>query len=111
MINEFTASDNYDHIIETSNTRPVLLLKHSTICGVSTAAKREFDSFAEDKPEFDFWQVLVCEDRPLSQEIAEKTGIPHQSPQVVLFHKGKAIWDCSHGQITGFSLSSAVKDF
>jgi bacillithiol system protein YtxJ len=36
----------------------------------------------------------------LSQMIAEKTRIKHESPQIILLEKGKVKWNASHWNIT-----------
>lgn len=40
------------------------------------------------------------EDRPLSLAIAERTGVDHQSPQVICLAGGKAVRHASHYDIT-----------
>ncbi|MEZ5359690.1 MAG: bacillithiol system redox-active protein YtxJ [Candidatus Zixiibacteriota bacterium] len=110
MIQEYSSSNDYTTILETSKNKPIFLLKHSTACPVSSSAHRQFVAFADGNNEADFWIVLVREQRPLSLEIAEKSGISHQSPQILLFSQGKPVWDCSHGRITEANLSSALNE-
>ena len=49
--------------------------------------------------------VRVVEARPASNLIAQKTGITHQSPQVVLFKDGEAVFDVDNWDITPETLS------
>ncbi|MCK5125573.1 MAG: bacillithiol system redox-active protein YtxJ [candidate division Zixibacteria bacterium] len=109
MIHDYKSKADYDTLIEQSQTNLVFLMKHSSICPISSMANKEFLSFIEDKPTTLGWQVLVREDRPLSLDIAERSGIKHQSPQIIVFQKGKPVWDCSHGQITQINLSNTLK--
>ena len=44
--------------------------------------------------------IRVVEARPASNLIAEKTGIVHQSPQVILFKEGEAVFDVDNWNIT-----------
>ncbi len=44
--------------------------------------------------------VRVVEARPASNLIAQKTGIMHQSPQVILFKDGNAVFDVDNWNIT-----------
>ncbi len=87
-----------------SAAHPVLLFKHSTRCGISARAKMEVDRFAQEMPDADCRLVLVVEQRPLAQAIAQQTGIPHQSPQALLLRRGAVIWHAAHYAITAAEL-------
>ena len=49
-------------------------------------------------------EVLVREDRPLSQAVAERTGVRHESPQVICLVGGHPAAHASHREITGEAL-------
>lgn len=108
MIQEYTSQSDYDMLLEQSKEKPVFILKHSTICPVSSSAHKQFLSFVDDNDAARFWIVLVREQRSLSLDIAERSGIQHQSPQVILFSQGKPVWNCSHHQITEMNLTQAM---
>lgn len=110
MLNNYKSKDDFEKILEASHTKPVFLLKHSTICGVSKIALNEFEKFIEIEPDAHYWIVLVREDRPLSLDIAERTQITHQSPQIILFYKGKSVWNCSHFDIKTENLKKFLSD-
>jgi bacillithiol system protein YtxJ len=44
--------------------------------------------------------VDVRAQRRLSLGIAERSGVRHESPQVIVFRQGVPIWDASHGDVT-----------
>ncbi len=44
--------------------------------------------------------VDVVADRVLSRAVAERTGVRHQSPQLLYLERGVARWHLSHGEIT-----------
>lgn len=96
MVKEIQGKKDFDRLLEKSHQVPVFLIKHSTACGLSAAAWREFTELAEEESRAEFWRVLVRENRSLSRMIAEKTGIRHESPQVILFSGGQPIWNDSH---------------
>jgi bacillithiol system protein YtxJ len=54
------------------------------------------------------WKVLVIEDRQLSAKIASETGVRHQSPQALLFHRGEVVWHDSHWSIDENALEEAL---
>ncbi|MEE9443687.1 MAG: bacillithiol system redox-active protein YtxJ [candidate division Zixibacteria bacterium] len=109
MINNYKSIDDYEKILAASQTQPVFLLKHSTACGVSRVALAEFEKSIETEPEVQFWIVLVREDRPLSLDIAERTKITHQSPQLIMFSMGQPVWNCSHFDITAENLKNNLR--
>jgi bacillithiol system protein YtxJ len=52
--------------------------------------------------------VKVIESRPVSNAIAEKLAVTHQSPQLILLHSGQEVWNASHHNITGENIESAL---
>lgn len=103
---EVTSLSQWEDILQQSIEQPVLLFKHSTRCPVSTRAYKEFTSF--ESP-IDTYLVKVIQNREISNEIANKLGIKHESPQAFLITNGKAVWNTSHRKITGESLANAVE--
>jgi bacillithiol system protein YtxJ len=53
--------------------------------------------------------VLVREDRPLSLAVAERTGVRHESPQVICISGGRAVGHASHREVTVASLRRMLK--
>jgi bacillithiol system protein YtxJ len=89
--------------------RPVWLFKHSLTCGVSARAWRQFEAFAIGRPEAGalFAKVEIQRARELSRAIAERSGVRHQSPQVLLLSGGAAVWHESHWRISQRALAEA----
>lgn len=110
MIIACQSEDDYRRLLDDSHVMPILLLKHSTRCPISAAAEREFTRFAAEAAEGACRQVLVVEQRPLSQQIAQETGVVHQSPQVLLFKDGKVVWHATHYSITAEAMRAAYND-
>ena len=79
-------------------------LKHSTRCPVSGEAAREFRRFLDEHPDATVHRILVIEDRPVSNAISERLGIPHASPQAVFLRSGVAVWNASHWEVTAEAL-------
>jgi len=51
--------------------------------------------------------VDVIGARPVARGLAAACGVPHQSPQAILFRDGQPAWDASHGGITAENLAEA----
>ena len=87
-INDTKALDN---LLSNSDARLVVVFKHSISCPISAAAYREMQQL-----ENDVVLIEVQSAREVSRELAHRTGIRHESPQVIVFRNGKAVWNASH---------------
>ena len=83
--------EQLDALFESSYTEPVALLKHSNSCGISSHVL-EMVSEAEGTVNV----VVIQEHRPISNEIAVRTGHRHQSPQAFVLKNGRAIYHATH---------------
>jgi bacillithiol system protein YtxJ len=82
----------------------LLLFKHSTQCGLSAAAYEEVERFALQHTEVQIHLIKVLEAHPVSAEIERRTGIEHESPQVLVVKDGAVVWHASHRLITAVAL-------
>lgn len=76
-----------------------ILFKHSTRCPISAAARGEMQRFMEMNPEAAVYTVDVNDDVSVSRYLAEKTGIEHHSPQVIVARGGQPEWHANHFDI------------
>lgn len=101
-------SDQLEDIAQLSNEKQVLIFKHSTRCSISRMALKQFEN------EFDLSDKIVpyfldlLEFRSISNEIAERFGVVHQSPQLIVIQNGKAIYNVSHSDIDAADLQQLV---
>lgn len=87
-------------IYDASLTRPQLIFKHSTRCSISRAAyQRLAEGLEELEKQADVHYLDLLNHRNISDEIAEKTGIRHESPQIILIADGKAVYAATHSAI------------
>lgn len=107
-----TSVELFDAALEQSGERPVLIFKHSATCPISAAAHEEWLSVVSDPgdtPAPVHTYLIVQEDRPVSNEIAERLGVRHESPQAILLKDGRPVWHTSHQAITRSALLEAIK--
>ena len=101
--------DQLDEIDRDSVDHPIVLFKHSVTCGISSGAKyrleTDWDSFPEGA-EFYYLDLLAY--RSISNEIASRYGVTHQSPQIIVVKDGKAQFDTSHHAIDVAGIRRAV---
>ena len=88
-----------DEIVATSDEKPALIFKHSTRCSISRFALKQFENefTLEDRVNAYFLDLL--EYREISNAIASRFGVFHQSPQLLLIKKGQSVYDASHDAI------------
>ena len=53
--------------------------------------------------------IRVLEARPASNRVAEITGIQHESPQLILFKDGKAVFDRDNWDIEAEAIAAALE--
>ena len=95
-------------IISLSNEKPVAIFKHSTRCSVSRMALKQFENEFDltDKVTPYFLDLIAYRD--ISNEIASRFGVTHQSPQLLLIKGGKAIYNVSHSDIDAETLKGKL---
>jgi len=89
-----------DEIDAISELKPVVIFKHSTRCSISRFVLKQFDvayNYEEDK--IDWYLLDLLNHRDVSNEIAYRYNIQHQSPQIIVIKKGKAVYNASHDGI------------
>jgi bacillithiol system protein YtxJ len=97
--------DDLDRWLERSRREPVWVFKHSLTCPTSATALEEFRTFAATGGgEAGYALIEVQTARELSNELARRTGVRHESPQAMLLRDGEAVWHASHWRIRADTL-------
>jgi len=105
MLKKIETTEQFNEVLKSEDE--FYLLKHSLTCPISQAAFSEYEKFSSDHA-VPAYYLAVQDSRPLSNEIAERFEIKHESPQAILFSKGTPQWNASHWKITSSSLSTAL---
>lgn len=97
-------------LLQSSKEQQVCVLKHSTRCPISSAAHDQWNAYLGKTPneETEYAMVLVVEDRPVSNLIAETLDVKHESPQLIVVKQGKAVAHTSHWHITEDKLNELL---
>ena len=106
MGNSFFRIDNQDtleNLLTDSTKKPVIVFKHSNACSISARAYREMEKI--DGVNI----VEVQSARDVSRELASRTGVRHETPQVIILRDGKAVWNASHFDVTAADVQRAVE--
>ena len=97
--------DELDGCFERSHDETVVLFLHDYWCPVST---RAYDEMCQ--VEGDVALVDVAEHRDLTASITQRTGVKHESPQVLILRDGASRWDASHFKVTADAVRDAVSE-
>ncbi|HZE98478.1 MAG TPA: bacillithiol system redox-active protein YtxJ [Planctomycetota bacterium] len=88
---------------------PVLLYKHSTQCGICDAAIVEVEEFERRSAGAVAVHCLdLLAHRDVSNAVAQRLGIRHESPQAILLRDGKPVAVLNHRSIKADALSKAA---
>ncbi|URJ58584.3 bacillithiol system redox-active protein YtxJ [Paenibacillus polymyxa] len=103
---KMTTVQQLNTALEASSDKPLLLFKHSTRCPISAGAYQEVESYLHGDPNenIEYGIIYVVEDRPVSNETADRLQVKHESPQAILIKDGEAVWHTSHSNITARAL-------
>jgi bacillithiol system protein YtxJ len=109
--NELTDLEQVNNISRESSEHKILIFKHSTRCSVSRAVLDRLERSWNDeemnmvKPYF----LDLISYRQISNAVAEKFDVEHESPQVILVEKDKPVYHQSHFGISYAELKTVVK--
>jgi bacillithiol system protein YtxJ len=79
----------------------VLIFKHSTRCSVSHFAYKSFlQEWHYENEEFPVYFLDLLKHRELSNEIAKKYQVIHQSPQILFIKNGACVGNASHNSVS-----------
>ena len=106
---ELTSSEQLKQAIESSVENAVILFKHSTRCSISSMVKSRFESnWNTELSKVSIYYLDLIAHRNISNEIAELTGIEHQSPQAIVLKNKEVIYDASHSEISAKAIENLI---
>ncbi|MBO6532149.1 MAG: bacillithiol system redox-active protein YtxJ [Muricauda sp.] len=94
------AMDQLEAIAEKSNGRPQVIFKHSNTCGISRMVLNMFEGSYDMDLDIDLYFLTIQNHRDISNRIAEKFDVLHESPQLLVVKDGEVTFHTSHGAIS-----------
>lgn len=82
-------------IVDNSFRKAQVIYKHSTRCALSSMVKSRLQS-GTLPDSIDFFELDLIAHRKISDAIAERFAVWHESPQVIIVVDGDAVFDESH---------------
>jgi len=96
-----------DQIIKDSFDKPQVIFKHSTRCSISSMALNRLER--EEAPaNANFYYLDLLKYRDISNIIAERFNVYHESPQILIIRNGECIYDESHQGINMNEIAEQV---
>lgn len=93
--------------LEEIKEQKYFIFKHSLICPLSTTAFREVAA-VETEMSIPVYIIAIQQQRDLSNQVASRFGIVHESPQLILVDDDHVMWSASHFNITADSILKAA---
>lgn len=90
--------------------KEMVLLKHSNTCPRSAKAYEEM-LFFEQNAKVPVYYVVVQESRDVSNEIADRFHIVHQSPQAFYIKDEEIKWEAHHWDVTEEALNGVREKY
>lgn len=92
-----------------SATKMQVIFKHSTRCGISRMVMNQFtDAYQFTEKNLDLYYLDLLNYRDISNEIAAKFQVMHESPQLLVIKNGVVVAHDSHGAINGIDLNRFI---
>ncbi|WP_322797405.1 thioredoxin family protein [Tepidiforma sp.] len=92
----------FDALVAASGAQSVVLFLHDPWCPISARAYREMERLGGEVALVD-----VSRAKRLNREIEARTGVRHESPQVLVLRHGRVTWHASHGRVTAAAVAGA----
>ena len=107
---DLNSMEQIDEIEKVSEEKTVAILKHSTTCGISRMVLKMFESdydLDENQP-IALYFLDLRSYRDVSNEIAARFKVRHESPQLIVLKNREVVHHASHQGISADKLKELV---
>lgn len=104
-----TTIDQLQEIKTKSKTKPQLIFKHSTRCGISKMVINQFaEQYDLSADQADLYFLDLLSYREVSNEVGYTFQVMHQSPQLLVIKNGVVVAHASHGAVNEIDVNSMI---
>jgi len=104
-----TSEEQLEEILKESYNLPVAIFKHSTRCGISRMVLKSFErDYNLDENQLKLYYLDLLNFRNISNKIAAKFNVYHQSPQIIIIKNGVVVRHESHHAINQIEFSEII---
>lgn len=101
--------EQLNEVVEQSKTKPVAIFKHSTRCGISRGVLKLLEkNYILTDDQLKLYYLDLLENRDISNEIAARFNVQHESPQMIVIKNGAVVHHDSHHSIEASHLEKFV---
>jgi len=100
--------EDLERLLAQADATPVLVYKHSLTCGSSAYALEHLYALAL-RTAVPIALIPVQTARQVSNDVAKRFGIRHESPQVLLIQGGRVLWHSSHSGVRADRIQAALE--
>lgn len=101
--------EEIDRLSYDSEIKGVLLFKHSTRCSISSMALNRLERNLKVSDNLPSYLLDLLDHRSISQFIADRYSIDHESPQLLVIKEGKCIYNASHSEINAADIEAIIR--
>ncbi|WP_100611292.1 bacillithiol system redox-active protein YtxJ [Confluentibacter lentus] len=96
-------------IKDKSSTKPQVIFKHSTRCGISRMVMKQFvEDYGFSKNQLDLYYLDLITYREVSNAVSNTFNVVHESPQLLVIKNGNVVMHESHGGINDLDLNRFI---
>ena len=103
-----TSEEQLNEIETRSKEKTIVIFKHSTRCGISKMVLRSFEKEYEPSGDVELYFLDLIENRGLSNSIAEKFSVRHESPQMIIVKDSLVVHYASHPDISAGKINEYI---
>ncbi|MDX1653160.1 MAG: bacillithiol system redox-active protein YtxJ [Brumimicrobium sp.] len=98
---EISTEEQLEKALATTSEKPAVFFKHSTRCSISSMALNRFENeWESDSSDAELYFIDLIAYRNVSNALAQKLNVEHQSPQVIAVKNGEVVYADSHNGIS-----------
>ena len=102
---EILNPNELEEVFQKSFETPVVIFKHSLTCPISAGVYQEIS-----RADADINLVVVQKAREVSNAVAEKTKIRHESPQAIVLKDGSPVYHAAHYDVTAEDVENELRN-
>ncbi|MCQ0110813.1 bacillithiol system redox-active protein YtxJ [Zhouia amylolytica] len=107
--NSLVHINEIENLVEESYKMPIAVFKHSTRCGISRMVLNSFEKqYGLKKEDAQLYFLDLLRFRDISDALANRFHIRHESPQLLVIKEGQIVHHASHGSINASAIEAFI---
>ncbi len=105
---ELLSINDFEQALSISNDQSILIFKDSTRCSISKMIKNRLERNWVENLNIKTFYLDLLSHRDISDKIADKFGVEHQSPQILVIKNSICVYSASHNEIDYQNIKSSI---